>query len=96
MPKPKTYKIGPYIKAIREMRSVTQEALATQIGVSRVTMSHVENDAHEIKLQDFLRICDALSMRPSKFFLDYEERLNPEWHSRAKNVKTEETRSDND
>ena len=76
------YKLGFYIKRERESRSIKQDEVAGCIGVSRQTLSSMENDRHEMGMQDFLRLCDALNIRPSQFFGSIEHALNSKWRAK--------------
>lgn len=53
--------LGKNITEIREKRGLTQEELAEKIGVSRKTISNWENAIKKPRLQDLLKLCDALS-----------------------------------
>ena len=53
--------LGKNITEIREDRGLTQEELSEIIGVSRKTISNWETANKKPRLQDLLKLCDALS-----------------------------------
>ena len=63
------YKIGKKIKELRKEKKITQEKLSKEIGISRQTLSKLENGKiHKISLQLFTRFLDEL---------DYELEIVP-------------------
>jgi len=55
------YEIAEKIKNIRKEKKLSQSALAEKVGVSRQTLSKLENgEIGKISLQVFMKILDAL------------------------------------
>ena len=55
--------IGLVIKQARKSRKITQDALATQLRMSRATISGIEKGTlSEIGIRKVLSICDALGL----------------------------------
>jgi transcriptional regulator with XRE-family HTH domain len=55
--------IGLVIQKTRKNRKITQEALASQLGMSRATISGIEKGTiPEIGIRKILSICDALGL----------------------------------
>jgi len=54
------YKIGETIKKLRKDKKLTQEQLAKRVGITRQTLSKLENgDIHKVSLQVFIKILDV-------------------------------------
>ena len=55
--------IGLVIQQVRKSRKITQSELATQLGMSRATISGIEKGTiSEIGIRKMLSICDALGL----------------------------------
>lgn len=54
---------GPKLKAIRAIRGVTQEQLATSSRVSQTAIAEFEAGKREIRTDTLRRLCDALDVR---------------------------------
>jgi len=55
------YKLGKKIKELRKEKKVTQIELAKKVGITRQTLSKLENGKiHKVSLQTFLKIIDLL------------------------------------
>ena len=55
--------IGLVIQQVRKSRKITQSELATQLGMSRATISGIEKGTiSEIGIRKKLSICDALGL----------------------------------
>lgn len=55
--------IGLIIQQVRKSRKITQSELATQLGMSRATISGIEKGTiSEIGIRKMLSICDALGL----------------------------------
>ena len=55
------YKVGESIKELRRERKLTQEELATKVGITRQTLGKLERgEIEKVSLQVFLKIVDAL------------------------------------
>jgi transcriptional regulator with XRE-family HTH domain len=52
------------LRKAREEAGLTQEALAARAGVTREYVSHLERDRQEPSLSVFVRLCEALGVRP--------------------------------
>jgi len=54
------YKIGETIRKLRKEKKLTQEQLAKKVGITRQTLSKLENgDIHKVSLQVFIKILDV-------------------------------------
>ena len=62
--------IGLRIKHYREMRGVTQEKLAEQIGISVGFMSKIEQGAKCPSLENFIAIANALKISANEILID--------------------------
>lgn len=57
----KIYEIGPEIRRLRKIRGITQEELSKEAGISRVTLSKIENGrTWEITITTFMKILARL------------------------------------
>lgn len=57
------------LKMIREARKMTQDNLAIKSGVSRVTISMIENgNISDIKVSTLLKLASALEVSVASFF----------------------------
>ena len=55
------YEIGKKIKELRKEKKITQERLSQEVGISRQTLSKLENGKiHKISLQVFTKLLDEL------------------------------------
>jgi len=64
------YKIGEKIKALRKEKGLTQEALASNCGITRQTLSKLEKgNIDKLSLQLFIKILEAL-----EYELEIEEK----------------------
>jgi len=65
---------GRKVKYYRELRGLTQEALAEKIDVNINSMSYIERGINFIKSDTLAKICTALAITPKQLF-DFE--FNP-------------------
>ena len=64
------YKIGKKIKELRKERGLTQEALASNCGTTRQTLSKLEKgNIDKVSLQLFIKVLEAL-----EYELEIEEK----------------------
>ncbi len=69
--------IGKNIKKIRELKNLTQEAVALRLGVSQKTYSNIENAGNNITYEKIIRIADILEISvPNMLELNPEVFLN--------------------
>ena len=69
-------KLGRNIRAVREMRNLTQEALAQAIGYSQRHVSRIEKGEMPLKEECIQRIATALEVSPQKLIdLDFDSFL---------------------
>jgi len=60
------FKAGYLIRETRNQAGLTQATLAARLGMSRATLSKVENGTiEELGIRKFARICDALNLELS-------------------------------
>lgn len=57
------------LKEIREKKGITQDELAEKSGISRATISKLENEASVFNSQTLSKLADALDTPVSKFFV---------------------------
>jgi len=56
------YNVGKKIKELRKEQNLTQEELSKKVGITRQTLSKLENGfIHKVSLQTFLKIIDILN-----------------------------------
>lgn len=65
--------LGQVFRSERAKRKISQEALASQAGVTRNYLSLVELDKANITLDVFFRLCRALDLRPSTVIAAVED-----------------------
>jgi|SRR5690554_4396941 len=69
--------IGENIKQIRELKGLTQENMATELGVTQKTYSNLENSGNNITYERIIKIADILDVSISKILhLNTEMILN--------------------
>lgn len=54
---------GPKLKAIRAIRGVTQEQLATRANVGQTAIAEFEAGKREIRTDTLRRLCEALDVK---------------------------------
>ncbi len=57
------------LKEIREKKGITQDELAEKSGISRATISKLENEVTVFNSQTLSKLADALDTPVSKFFV---------------------------
>lgn len=60
--------IGQFIRKERERQSLTLDQLAKKSGVSKQNIYYYEIARNRIKLDKFMKICEALCLNPSDVF----------------------------
>ena len=55
-------KIGLKIKKLREKTNLSQESLATQLGISRVAISQIEAGNRKISAQELVKLAETFNM----------------------------------
>lgn len=74
--------MGARIKRLRESRGLTQPALGDLCGVTKSAVSQWEDESTaNIKLESFLRLCEALGTDP-RYLVWGPERKDPDMPSR--------------
>lgn len=53
----------------RIKKSLSQEALAKKAGVDRKTVNRIENGHFSPSMDTFFRLCNAMSLNPSKIII---------------------------
>ena len=62
-------KIGKILKERRVLLEMTQTELALEIGkISPAYIAFIESGKRNISLCDFIKYCNVLRLKPSKFF----------------------------
>lgn len=58
------------LKEYRELRGISQEELSKQTGLSRTTISKIENDEEvNVTIKTIAKIAEVLDAAPSEIFL---------------------------
>ena len=57
------YKIGIFLKEVRERRRLTQEELANRINTTKSVISRMENHSEDIKLSTIEKVAKALGKK---------------------------------
>lgn len=61
------------LKAARINRGIGQDAVATAVGISRVTLSALENNKHPIKIDVLLKLARFYQKDLNEFYFPQEE-----------------------
>lgn len=64
------WQIGERIRTLRTARGLTQEQLATEIGIDPKTISRAENGRYPISVDQIARIARALNVPTWRLFRD--------------------------
>lgn len=56
---------GQRIRRIRKEKSLTQEALAEQVGISASFLGHIERGSRIASLETLMQLCRALAVSPN-------------------------------
>ena len=65
--------IASNMKLLREEHGITQEELATQTGINRVTITRYETSQVSVSLLNLLKISKALGVEPSALLKGWEK-----------------------
>lgn len=65
---------GKRIRRVRDLKSISQEALAHQAELDRSYVSGVERGVRNISLKNIYRLAEALGVSPTEFFVDQKGR----------------------
>ncbi len=57
-------KIIDQLKELRKSKKISREELADAIDVTKMTIYYIENKKTDLKLKDFLKICEVLDISP--------------------------------
>lgn len=58
--------IGIFIRKIRENKKLSQEVLSGLAGIGRTHLSAIERGERRPTMDTFLKLCEALNVKPSK------------------------------
>ena len=84
--------LGQRLEAARLLRNINQSALAKQAGVSRRTITRLEN-GHGVSLDTFVRVCSALGFAGHLANLFPETQINPVERVRRKGGERKRARA---
>lgn len=70
-------RLGRLVKERREEFFLTQDALAERSGVSRITISRIENSGSWPGLKEFVLVCEALDLFPPLTHIDPKDEKIP-------------------
>ncbi|OGD24161.1 MAG: repressor protein [Candidatus Aminicenantes bacterium RBG_13_59_9] len=65
--------LGGRIKKLREARGMSQEALAGRLGVSRPTVSFIENGSRKVTAEELKKVSDLFGVRVEALFDESKE-----------------------
>ena len=68
--------VGSKVRQLRQLRGLSQETLAEDVGVTPETISNIERAQHPPSLATLERILVALEVSPAEFF---QESAGPSW-----------------
>ncbi len=57
--------LGHKVRILRRARRITQEELATQVGISASFLGHIERGTRVLSLDTLLALCDTLDVTPN-------------------------------
>ncbi|MBQ7865619.1 MAG: helix-turn-helix transcriptional regulator [Clostridia bacterium] len=57
--------LGHKVRILRRARRITQEELATQVGISASFLGHIERGTRVLSLDTLLALCDTLGVTPN-------------------------------
>ena len=57
--------LGHKVRILRRARCITQEELATQVGISASFLGHIERGTRVLSLDTLLALCDTLGVTPN-------------------------------
>ena len=84
--------LGQRLESARLLRNINQSALAKQAGVSRRTITRLEN-GHGVSLDTFIRVCSALGFVDHLANLFPEAQISPVERVRRKGVERKRARA---
>ncbi len=64
---------GPFIRARRCERALSQEALASRSGLHRTSIQLIERDGHDPQLETIVALARALNMAPAELVDAYAQ-----------------------
>ena len=62
--------MGNHIRTQRRKQKITQEALATRVGLSASFLGHIERGSRIASLETLVAICNALDVSPEYLLFD--------------------------
>ena len=68
-------KFGVRVRRLRQMARLSQEELASKIGIHRTYIGGIERGERNLGLKNILRIADALEISPASLFKGIERQL---------------------
>lgn len=64
--------VGNKIKELRNIKKLSQEKFAFEVGLDRTYISGLEHGRRNIAITNIKKICDALNISVSDFFKDID------------------------
>jgi transcriptional regulator with XRE-family HTH domain len=68
-------RFGMRVRRLRQMARLSQEELASKIGIHRTYIGGIERGERNLGLMNILRIADALEISPASLFKGIERQL---------------------
>lgn len=65
---PNGFNVGARLRAFRQQRNISIDAVASKAGVSKSFLSRFERDLVQASIATLLRICDAIDVKPGTIF----------------------------
>ena len=90
MPHPVDEHVGARIKALRKTAGMSQEALATQVGVSFQQLQKYERGANRVSASKLFDIAEVLGVDISVFFEGLQSRAKPAQNTLLQRIAADE------
>jgi transcriptional regulator with XRE-family HTH domain len=71
--------VGERIRAERKKQKITQDELASQVGLTRTSITNVEKGKQKLLLHTLVQIADFLGTSPARLLPNREAKLNVEF-----------------
>lgn len=75
--------LGVLIGSYRTARGIKQEDMAKLLGISRITLSRIENNRLPLSMELFLRIAAVLELRPEYLLRELARVTQRKWSSKG-------------
>lgn len=69
-------KLGELIKELRERKKLSLSQFSKKTGLSKSSLSYIENNKNSPTIENFIKICEALDIEPDEFYKLHKEITN--------------------